>query len=70
MQLTIHEIIDEMRSDPAGVSYKFGIPIRTVYGWCNGSRNPPAYVLTMMNYIIQLERRSAAYGNSKEELGS
>ena len=65
----INEIIDIMRSDPAGVASKFNVPLRTVYGWCNGSRTPPAYILEMMNYIIILERR-ASNGNSKEGLGS
>ena len=50
--MNIQDIIDAMRSDPAGISAKYGIPLRTVYGWCNGSRKPPVYVLTMMSDII------------------
>lgn len=69
MQIDIHEIIDVMRSDPKGISEKFNIPLRTVYGWCNGSRTPPDYIIKMMNYILILERRNDN-GNSKEELGS
>ena len=56
---TIHDIIDMMGSDPAGISSKFGIPIRTVYGWCNGSRTPPDYLICMMLNILLLERRLA-----------
>mgnify|MGYP002514629014 CR=1 FL=1 len=57
MQLTIHEIIDEMRSDPAGIAEKFNVPLRTVYNWCSGTRKPPAYILEMMNYIIKYYSR-------------
>ena len=66
--MDIKEFIDEMRSDPAGISAKYGIPLRTVYGWYNGSRKPPVYVLTMMSDINILERRLKAYGDSKEGL--
>ena len=56
--MNIHDVIDMLKSDPQGVSIKFGIPLRTVYAWCDGSRKPPAYVINMMLNIILLERRS------------
>ena len=65
--MDIHEIIEAMRTDPKGISVKYGIPLRTVYNWCNGSRRPPAYVLTMMADIITLERMVRS--NGKEEQG-
>ena len=68
MKCDIHEIIDLLKSDPAGISMKFGIPLRTVYGWCNGNRKPPEYVIMMMLNIILLERRIAVYVNSEEGL--
>ena len=68
--MDIHDIIDAMRSDPQGISAKYGIPIQTVYNWCRGSRKPPAYVLTMMADIIILERRLKAYGKSEKGLES
>ena len=64
MTITIHDIIDILHSDPAGVSKKFGIPLPTVYGWCNGNRQPPAYVIGMMYQIVDMERR---YGHGNEE---
>lgn len=57
MKTDIHTIIDMLHSDPVGISTKFGIPIRTVYHWCSGSRRPPEYLITMMLNIILLERR-------------
>ena len=67
MQTDIHSIIELLHSDPAGVSMKFGIPLRTVYGWCKGNRTPPDYVIAMMLNIILLERRMTN-GDSKERL--
>ena len=64
----IHEIIDMMKSDPKGVSLKFGIPLRTVYGWCAGRRKAPGYIINMMLNILLLERRIKIYGNSEEGL--
>lgn len=64
--VTIHTIIDMLHSDPQGVSLKFGIPLRTVYSWCENFRKPPDYVLNMMLNIILLERRS---GNGDQTKG-
>ena len=69
MKTDIHTIIDMMHSDPAGVSLKFGIPLRTVYAWCSGARKPSDYVLCMMRNIILLERRLKNDGNEAKELG-
>ncbi len=68
--ITIHTIIEMMHSDPNGISLKFGIPLRTVYGWCSGTRTPPEYVLMMMLQILLLEGRLKIYGNSEKRLGS
>ena len=67
MKTDIHSIIDMIKGDPIAVSMKFGIPLRTVYGWCAGRRQPPDYVINMMLNIILLERR-VGHGNSTEGL--
>ena len=69
-ELTIHDIIDAMHADPATVSAKYGIPLRTIWSWCRGERKPPAYVLVMMSDIITLERMVKSNGNTKEGLGA
>lgn len=61
---TIHDIINMMKSDPKGISDKFGIPLRTVYAWCEGSRKPPDYVITMMLNILLLEGRIKLYAEN------
>ena len=65
---SIHDIIDLLKSDPQGISFKFGIPIRTVYSWCEGKRTPPDYVIMMMLNIILLERRIVINGKQEEKL--
>ena len=68
MKQDIHSVIELLKSDPAGISMKFGIPLRTVYHWCKGTRRPPDYVIMMMLNIILLERRIKLYGDSEERL--
>ncbi len=67
METDIHSIIELLHTDPAGISQKFGIPLRTVYSWCNGERTPADYVIAMMLNIILLERR-IKNGNEEERL--
>ena len=64
----IHDVIDLLETDPAGISLKFGIPLRTVYSWCSGERQPPDYLIMMMLNVILLERGLANYGNTEERL--
>lgn len=68
MKKNIHDVIEFMKSGPQGISLKFGIPLRTVYSWCSGERQPPDYLICMMLYILFLERRLATNGNTEEEL--
>lgn len=68
MKINIHSIIDLFSSDPKGISTKFGIPLRTVYSWCEGTRKPPEYVLMLMYNIYLLETRLNDHGNEKEGL--
>ena len=68
MKKNIHDIIEELKTDPQGISLKYGIPLRTVYSWCSGERKPPDYLICMMLQIILLERRLAIYGNTEEGL--
>ncbi|MBO7735756.1 MAG: hypothetical protein J6S67_24525 [Methanobrevibacter sp.] len=64
----IHDVIDLLKTDPQGISLKFGIPLRTVYSWCSGERQPPEYIIIMMLQIILYERRLAIYGDTEKEL--
>ena len=64
----IHDVIELLDTDPAGISLKFGIPLRTVYSWCSGERQPPEYLIMMMLQILLLERRLLIYGNTEEGL--
>lgn len=37
------------------ISKRFGVPYRTVQDWNAGRRNPPQYVLEMMEEILENE---------------
>lgn len=55
--MSIHKIIELFKTDPKGITEKFGVPLRTVYSWCEGTRKPPEYVLMMMYNIYLLEKK-------------
>lgn len=51
---TISTILDRHGLTQTDFSRYFGIPLRTVQGWCNGTRACPSYVLTMASELLQL----------------
>ena len=53
---TVNEIRTAYGLTQAAMAEKFGIPKRTIENWDEGSRKPPAYVLTMMLRILELEK--------------
>lgn len=50
--MTIKELCDKYTQTQTGLSKRFGIPLRTVQGWYLGERNPPAYVVLMMDELL------------------
>lgn len=66
MDKDINVIMQIMQTDAAGVSSKFGIPLRTVYSWVEGVRKPPIYVINMMYNILHME--GMTNGNTCKEL--
>lgn len=67
--MTIKDIMDVSGMSRKQLSARFGIPKLTVDSWVRGDRRPPEYVLTMLAYIIMLEK-GADNAASSEELGS
>lgn len=65
----IKDVMKMIKGDPMSTSEKFGIPLRTIYSWLEGTRKPPEYVITMMLNIILLERKIKNY-DQKERLES
>ena len=60
--MTFGELVEYYNLEPADLSKKYGIPVRTVYSWYQGTRRPPDYLITMIQRLEEvhngLERRS------------
>lgn len=54
--MTIKDLCDKYTQTQTGLSKRFGIPLRTVQGWYLGERNPPAYVVGMMDELLAVDR--------------
>lgn len=52
---TIKEICETYNISQTQLSRRFGIPLRTVQGWCAGERKPPAYIVNMIAEILRKE---------------
>lgn len=53
---TIKELCVEYSFSQAGLSRRFGIPLRTVQDWYSERRTPPDYVVRMMDELLKLEK--------------
>lgn len=51
---TVQELAQQYGLSQTDFARYFGIPLRTVQGWFNGSRSCPPYVLTMAAEILAL----------------
>lgn len=51
--MTIQEICETYGMTQTALAKRFGIPLRTVQGWANGTRTPPAYVVGMIVEILK-----------------
>ena len=48
---------------------KFDIPYRTMTEWELGHRNAPPYVLRLLTYYIEMQKKLAENGIDEKELG-
>jgi len=51
------ELFEKIAISINAISEFFGIPSRTIYGWTNGSRTAPDYVISLMNYKWECENK-------------
>lgn len=51
--MTIKEICEKYGLSQTALAKRFGIPIRTVQDWYSGRRNPPDYVVRMMDELLK-----------------
>ena len=45
------ELVEDFKLEPADVSSRYKIPIRTVYAWYSHSRKPPEYMIDMIRRL-------------------
>lgn len=51
-EMTIHALLFASGMTQTALAKRFKIPLRTVQGWCNGTRKATPYVLGMMREIL------------------
>lgn len=49
---TVRELISRYNLTQTAFAQRFGIPLRTVQGWCCGERVCPPYLITMAGEIL------------------
>lgn len=59
MTKSIREICEKYNLSQTELSKRFGIPLRTVQNWHSGVRNPPPYVVAMIEKILDKENPRA-----------
>lgn len=55
---TVKQICDEYGMKQSELSRRFDIPLRTVEDWCRGVRNPPPYLIRMIEELLKNENKS------------
>lgn len=53
--MTVKELRAQTGMSQRDFADYFNIPFRTLQGWERAARNPPSYVVSMMERIIKLE---------------
>ena len=59
--MTTKEICEMYGLSQTELAKRFGIPLRTVQDWYGGRRNPPDYVVAMMDELLHIEMTTHGY---------
>lgn len=54
---TIKELCVKYHIGQTDLSRRFNIPLRTVQDWHSERRTPPAYIVQMMNELLQQDKK-------------
>lgn len=49
--MTFNELVDKHGLEPNDLTRRYGVPLRTVYTWYQGTRKPPEYLLSMIDRL-------------------
>lgn len=50
--MTVKELCEKHHMSQTALAKRFGIPLRSVQNWCTGLREPPGYLVPMMDEIL------------------
>ena len=67
---TIKDICTEYGLSQTALSRRFDIPWRTVQNWYAGVRNPPDYVVRMMDEILRNDAQANESGGTAQQVAS
>ena len=56
--MTINDICSRYSLTQTALAKRFDIPLRTVQDWYRGMRQPPEYVLRMIDKLLHIEQSS------------
>lgn len=51
--MTINDLLSTYRLTQTELSHRLGIPLRTVQGWANGTRQPADWVLRLIDFRLK-----------------
>lgn len=54
--MTIKDLCTKYGLSQTELARRFRIPLRTIQNWHTGVRNPPFYVISMMDELLRIER--------------
>lgn len=50
--MTLRDLLQKYGLTQTALAKRFGIPLRTVQNWCGGLREPPTYIIKMMDELL------------------
>lgn len=56
--MTINDVCNRYNLTQTALAKRFDIPLRTVQDWYSGRRQPPDYVLRMIDELLHIEQSS------------
>lgn len=58
MATNMNELLTQYNLSQTEFAHKFEIPLRTVQNWATNKRNPPDYILKLIEYRLKNEKNS------------
>ena len=49
-------LLNKYKKTQTELSKEFSIPLRTVQNWCEGKRNCPSYVMSLIEFKLEYEK--------------